>query len=306
MNNSNLIKGMITDIQKFSLHDGPGIRTVIFFKGCCLDCPWCCNPETISKFPEIGHSATKCIGCRKCEEICPTKAIKFKSFFKIDRSKCDLCGSCIENCFSGALKILGKFMSSEEVISEVIKDDVFYKKSGGGVTISGGEPLYQEEFLLDLLLNLKKYGINIAIETSGYGKWEVFSEALNYINYLLFDLKIFDNTKHLTLLGAGNELIKDNLLQASKRHIPIFIRIPIIPGYTSNTDNIIKIIDFVEDLDNIEAIHLLLYHRFGIPKYKLLDKEYKLHKAKPLSKHEFENILNIVKQITNKKIVIGG
>lgn len=296
MSNLTLIKGMVTDIQKFSLHDGPGIRTAIFFKGCCLNCPWCCNPETISKFPEIEYLSTECIGCKKCEEICPIKAIKFKNFFKIDISRCNLCGSCIENCFSGALKLSGRLMSSEEIISEVIKDDAFYRKSGGGVTISGGEPLCQEEFLLDLLPNLKKYGINIAIETSGYGKWEVFSEALNYTDYLLFDFKIFNDTKHVTLLGVSNELIKDNLLKASKRNIPIFVRIPIIPGYTSDTDNIIKIIEFTEDLDNIEAIHLLSYHRLGISKYRFLNKKYKLHNVKPLSEHEFENILKIVKQ----------
>jgi pyruvate formate lyase activating enzyme len=198
------MKGIITDIQRFSVHDGPGIRTLVFLKGCPLSCPWCCNPETQREEPELLFYEFKCISCGKCVAICPESAIGRPGEPRIDRERCTMCGACARVCPSGALKIRGDVMSVDEVYEVIAKDRIFYDKSGGGVTFSGGEPLVQHEFLLAMLEKLRSERIHTAVETSGYAGWDVLDGVREKVDLFLYDLKIMDAENHLSVVGVGN------------------------------------------------------------------------------------------------------
>ena len=195
--------GVITDIQKYSVHDGPGIRTVVFFKGCPLRCRWCSNPETNSVKRNVMYTVNQCIGCGKCENVCPKQAIRLtRSGVQIDDAKCVCCGMCVDHCYAGALKIMGRTVTSEEVMREIRQDSVFYKNSGGGITLSGGECTMQPEFAAELLSGAHKSGFNTAVETCGYCGWEAFEKILPYTDFLLFDLKHSDSAEHARYTGC--------------------------------------------------------------------------------------------------------
>lgn len=301
------MKGLIFNIQRFSIHDGPGIRTVIFFKGCPLNCPWCCNPESKNRFPEIGYSINKCIRCRECVNSCPKKAIKFvKDKFSLIRKKCNNCGLCVDSCYAGALRLFGKYMTIEEIIEIVLKDKTFYEFSCGGVTISGGEPTHQMDYLKKLLIRLKKEHINIAIETSGYFIFDKFIDVIKYLDYILYDLKIFDDRKHKSMIGKSNKIILDNLVRLNEFNKRIIIRVPIIPNYTNDNSNLIKIIRFIKNLSNVREIHFLPYHRLGEHKYKQLDKKYNLERISPIKIFRLEDNIKKILEKSNISYKIGG
>lgn len=273
------MKGLVFNIQRYSLHDGPGIRTVVFLKGCPLHCPWCCNPESQSHEIEKAKINNLCIHCKKCS---------------FDVSECP----------TGAIVEFGKFMTVEEVVFEIKKDMVFYNTSGGGATISGGEAGAQPQFTLELLKTLKKCGINTAIETCGQVSTNNLLEISKYLDLVLFDLKIMDKERAKKLLGADIELIKNNICILAEKGVKVVPRVPMIPGYTMDSQNIEKIIEFVKKLA-LKEVHILPFHQYGSNKYEYMEKKYELKGIKPPSE---DNIEKIKLQMEEKglKIIIGG
>jgi pyruvate formate lyase activating enzyme len=300
-------EGIIFDIQRYSIHDGPGIRTVVFLKGCPLRCLWCCNPESQLTNPQLSFIQSKCIGCLECIKICPNKAIRFdkEKGFLIDYKLCDMCGRCSDVCYPGARVIIGKKMSVDEVIAEVIKDKSFYNRSNGGVTLSGGEVLLQWGFAKEILKKCKELNINTAIETCGYCKWEYFTEVLEYVDLVLYDLKHLDSAEHKRLTGVDNQLILENAAKVVKKVKEMIIRVPLIPSLNDSKDNIMMLVDFVSTLEKVKEIDLLPYHQLGVSKYNQIGQTYKLNEINPPSK---EKINDIKRYIENRGFLVkvGG
>lgn len=298
-------KGIIFNIQRYSIHDGPGIRTLIFFKGCPLRCLWCSNPESQKSSPEILFSKTKCIGCGKCAEVCPKNAIIKSTDKRINRDICDLCLKCVETCYAEALENAGKKMTIEEIIKEIEKDRPFYEKSGGGITVSGGEPLMQPKFLKELLKICKERNINTAIETCGYVKWPIFKEVLEFVDLVLMDLKHMDSRSHEKLTGKKNEIILENIKNIAKLKKPMIIRFPLIPTYNDSIENIRKIGEFVKNLGGVDEINIIPFHRFGESKYEKLDREWTISDIKPPTQEYLEEIKKLLENY-GLKVKIGG
>lgn len=272
------VKGSIFNIQKFSLHDGPGIRTVVFFKGCPLACKWCANPESQKLSEELYYDYKKCTFCLKCIKNCPNRGItahKQLHRISINRDKCTLCGTCAKVCSFGALKIEGKQLSLSEVVTEVMKDAPFYEQSGGGVTLSGGEVLHQAEFAMKLMAELKQKNLHIAVETTGYADGELFNRFIDYVDLLLFDIKHYDNQKHIEGTSVSNEVIISNLKAAVCKNKEVVARIPIIPNFNSS---LIDSEGFIVLLNSIPVknVNLLPFHQFGEYKYDMLNMKYAL------------------------------
>jgi pyruvate formate lyase activating enzyme len=278
-----MLKGVVSEIERFAIEDGPGIRTLVFMKGCPLSCIWCSNPESQKLNPEIAYFKNKCIGCGKCAEICPQKAISYlkDKGMVIDRNRCDNCGLCAEFCAAGSKVLIGRSMTSDEIIAEVRKDTAFYQRSVGGITISGGEPALQSDFLIELLAKCRAQGLNTAIETSGYTNWANLKRITRHTDLVFYDLKHMNPLEHKKLTGVGNELIIRNLENLSRLNRLMIVRVPLIPGYNDSLDNIKNTIDFVKRLDNTQRLELLPYHRLGKAKYESLDREYQLKELLP-------------------------
>ena len=273
------MKGLIFNLQRYSLHDGDGIRTIVFLKGCPLYCPWCSNPESQSYEIEKAKISNLCIKCKIC---------------KFD----------VDECPSGAIVEFGKYMTVEEVLTEVQKDMIFYNTSGGGVTLSGGEATAQPEFALELLKELKKLGINTAMETCGQIELSRLLILSEYLDLILFDLKIMDKNRSKELLGADIALIKDNLKALAEANKKVIARIPLIPGYTMDDENIEEIIKFVKQI-GLKEIHILPFHQYGSKKYEYIGKEYELKGINPPTDQEVEGIKDKMKA-NGLKVSIGG
>ena len=268
-------KGLIFKIDRFCLQDGPGIRTMVFMKGCPLRCRWCSNPESINPYPEIIVNDIRCTKCGRCVEVCPQDAISLEqSIRKINRLKCDNCLKCADVCPTQAIKAVGQYISVEEVMREVKADEIFYNNSGGGVTVSGGEPLMQRRFVNELLKECKLEGIGTAIETTGYTSKEIFEEALSYIDIVLFDIKHLTSMAHKKGTGKSNKRILENLYLISNM-ARIWLRFPIIPGYNDTKENIHNVIELAKNI-GAEKVSLLPYHTYGVIKYKQLGRRYRL------------------------------
>jgi pyruvate formate lyase activating enzyme len=257
------------------VHNGPGIRTLVQFKGCPLHCIWCSTPESQSHKTEIAVFPGKCIHCNRCSDVCPLNAIQLSATtLNINREICDACGKCAEVCNTGALNIIGKMMTVEEIVKEVKKDEIFYKHSKGGVTLSGGEPLLEIEFTLALLKSLFENRINVGVDTCGYVSSGDIEMTLPYVNFFLWDLKIMDERKHLDFTGVSNKLILDNLKLVSKKKVPVYIRIPVIPGYNDTEENIMDTCEFAQGLESLVEIDLLPLHHLGEARYASLNRLY--------------------------------
>lgn len=269
-------QGIIFNIQKYSIHDGPGIRTTVFLKGCPLECWWCHNPESQSIKQQLTFRPNKCIFCKDCEKVCPNGTISFTDkLFNYNESKCKLCGKCAEICPSEALEFIGKNSSIEDIIKEVEKDKIFYEESGGGVTFSGGDPLVQIDFLDNLLMVSKQKGLHTAVDTSGYSSWDNIERIKDKVDLFLYDIKHMDDEKHRLYTGVSNKLILDNLKKLALEGKEIWIRIPIIPGINDDDLNIQRTCEYITLL-NIKDVFILPYHNIAIDKYKRLDMEYKI------------------------------
>lgn len=268
------ISGTIFNIQRYSINDGPGIRTCIFMKGCPLNCVWCHNPESKSPRPELSFAANKCIGCRKCEAVCPNGCHSFSDgLHVIDRERCAGCGRCADACI-GALEIFGKKITAEDAIAEACKDIQFYETSGGGVTFTGGEPFAQSEFLLAMLKEAKKKNLHVCIETCGYTKQEILAEAMEYVDIFLFDCKETDAEKHKAYTGADNLLIRSNLRFLAENGKKIVLRCPIVPGYNDRSEHFAAIAAIANEYPSIIRIDVEPYHPLGKTKAAQLGKEY--------------------------------
>ncbi len=277
-----MAKGIIFDIKRFAVHDGPGIRTTVFFKGCPLHCLWCHNPEGIDSGLELTARPSRCARCYSCVAACPRGAISKNSGpVEVDRAKCDVCGDCVEVCMSDALELVGKKVSLKDVLEEVEKDRIFYDQSEGGVTLSGGEPLNQPEFCGEILTELGKNNIPAALDTSGLASWEVLAKNAGKADVVLFDLKMIDDKKHKAYTGVSNKRILDNLKRLAGAHKNIIVRIPLISGLNDDQDNIRRTIAFLRPLKTIKKISLLKYHKGGVEKSKNLGKAscFKIYEA---------------------------
>ena len=269
---------LVTNIQGYSIHDGPGIRTVVFFKGCPLSCKWCANPECISGKPQIGFLELLCKGCGKCLETCPNNAINAdENRHRIDYSLCNSCGKCSDNCSYGALVQYGKPMTIDEVWDEVRRDKIFYDTSGGGVTVSGGEPLLHPSFVRELFELCHGENINTCIETCGNVSTGAFEEIFPVTDHFLFDLKHLDPVIHKSYTGHSNEMILKNAAFLVTNNADVVFRNPLIPGVNDSESNINATSEFLKSLGSKAArLELMPFHRMGMNKYKALDMEYPL------------------------------
>ena len=299
-------KAVVSDIHSLSAHDGPGMRTTIFFKGCSLKCLWCHNPETIKPQPEIRWDNTKCLGCRICEEVCPMTAISFAEddHYIINKEKCIACGICAEVCPSQALEIVGKEYTVEELFQRILKDERFIKSGGGGVTFSGGEPLLNTPFLKELSEKLKKHNFHLTLDTGGNVNPDYFEEILPYIDLILYDLKEIDNRRHKEFTGSNNEKIFNNLfhirdiIKKQRLKTRIWIRTPLIPGMTDTEDNISGIGDLLslEFADVIDKWELLGFNNMCSDKYRKLGFDWALGKVELLSLPKADNLLHTARK----------
>ncbi len=296
--------GIVFNIQKYSLHDGPGIRTIVFLKGCNLHCDWCSNPESQKIKPQIAYNSSKCItvdACGHCLDKCPNGAISVgdDNLAILSMEKCMNNLACADVCPTQALNVYGYEISVSEVIKQVEEDSAFYVRSAGGMTLSGGEPYVQSEFALALLREAKRHHINTCIETAGNVPWETLKESIKYLNSMLFDIKCMDNDLHIKKTGVPNTVIIDNLHRL-KKEFPDFsltVRTPVVPGLNDTREDIEEIVNLVRDLPNTRY-ELLAYHRMGKPKYEYLQKDFLYKDIKDLPRETLENL----KEFARKKL----
>jgi len=277
--------GLVSNIQRYSIHDGPGIRTMVFLKGCPLACLWCSNPEGQSPDPELKLNPVLCIGCGRCAEVCPTGAAAEEDRRRAAQ-KCTACGACASVCPSGARRMVGRIMTVEEVMAEIVKDTPFYRRSGGGVTLTGGEPLLQAEFAARILRGCAEKGIDTALETCGAVAWSGFELVLPFLDLVLFDLKMIDPDRHRKLTGRSNRQILKNAARLATSPVEMVVRVPVIPGLNDSLESLQEVVDFTRTLPGVAEIHLLPYHRLGQPKYNQLGKVYELTTLKALEQEE--------------------
>jgi len=276
------VVGRIWDVKRYALHDGPGIRTTVFFKGCPLRCLWCCNPESQSPDPELLWLQENCLGCDLCLEVCARGAIAVRDGARrIEMARCDGCGRCVDRCVGRALSQVGRLTTVDELLREVVRDSVFFQRSGGGLTLSGGEPAAQPDFARELLRRYKseEFGLHTALETCGYVRWEELAGLLEYTDLVLYDIKVIDPQLHREATGVDNRLILDNGRRIAGLGKPLVIRLPLIPGYTDGEENVAAVAAYARQLPGVEEIHLLPYHRLGEPKYRRLGRPYALEAA---------------------------
>ena len=287
------MKGLVFNIQKFCLHDGPGIRTTVFLKGCPLTCKWCSNPESQSWRPQLVTRDIKCTGCGECARVCPENAIDLSpdGMRRIDWDRCSQCLKCIDACIYGALEVAGKHMSVDEVVREAEKDAIFYKNSGGGVTISGGEPLLQHEFLVELLLNLKKKAFHVAVDTSGYAPQSALKKIVEHVDLVLFDIKHLDPKIHRAYTGIDNEIILKNVRYVAQR-VPTWFRMALIAGINDSAAHIQQVAELAADL-GIEKISLLPYHEGGKSKCRQIGKCYEINGDRTPSTDHLNDLIQI-------------
>lgn len=298
--------GLIFDIRRFSIHDGPGIRTTVFLKGCPLSCLWCHNPESQSPGAELWLRSARCIRCGECVEVCPEGAISLRDgVYETDQERCNLCGACLEACASEARQIVGRQMSVAQVLSEVERDLLFYDESGGGLTVSGGEPLQQRKFLLSLLQSSKGKDIHTVLDTCGYASWRALDEVRPYVDLFLYDLKLIDEVRHRQFTGVSNRLILQNLLRLLQAGHAVVVRVPVIPEISDTGDDLRQLGAFISSLPVLPRVELLAYHRAALGKYERLNRAYPLQDVMPPSPERMQAAAEVL-QGFGLSVKIGG
>lgn len=299
------MEGKIFNIQSYSIHDGPGVRTTVFVCGCPLRCLWCQNPESGTAEPKLFFLREKCVGCGACTSACPNGAVRVAEGKAVtDRVKCTACGACVPVCDYDAREIVGKVMTSDEVVARVLRDKLFLRD--GGVTVSGGEPTAQPEFTAEILRKCRAAGLHTAIETCGFAEWERFKTALDETDLVLYDLKHMDSEQHRSGTGVGNEKILENARRIVRElHKPLAARVPTIPGFNDSEENMHALGRFVSgELDPSVRVHLLPYHRLGESKNERMERIAGFH-AEPPSAEHMEHLREIVASY-GLDAVIGG
>lgn len=295
-------KGTIFNIQRFCINDGPGIRTTVFLKGCMLDCKWCHNPESKQSKPQIMLHIEKCIGCGECTSACPLQLHSFAGAVHIFlRDKCITCGACAETCID-ALELCGSEKSVDEIMEEVLKDKAFYKNSGGGMTLSGGEPFMQHEFALELLKAAKEQNIHTCIETCGYVASDILEKFIPYVDIFLWDVKETDDERHKQYTGVSNERIINNLKLLNEHGASVVLRCPIIPGYNLRDGHLHAIGELAESLECVTRVDVEPYHPLGSSKSQALGIDYPLGDTGFVEDSEVARIISVISSKTAKKV----
>ncbi|HET9910335.1 MAG TPA: glycyl-radical enzyme activating protein [Anaerolineales bacterium] len=290
--------GTIFDIKKYSINDGPGIRTTVFFSGCPLSCLWCHNPESQSLTPVLLYRRGRCLGCGKCVEVCPEGAIQLEANVSgrltTNRSKCTRCQTCVATCYSGAREFSGREMTVDDVMRQIEREIPFYDESGGGVTFSGGEPLMQPGFLSALLESCRKQEIHTVVDTGGFANWNVFEQIRGDVDLFLYDLKHMDSLRHREVTGVPNEVILENLRRLSATGAKYVVRIPLIPGI-NDEKNLLESAKFLVSLPRLEGIELMGYHDIAQAKYEALGREYALAGTRPPAETDMDNAAEVLR-----------
>jgi pyruvate formate lyase activating enzyme len=290
------LKGLVYDLQRFAVHDGPGIRTLVYMKGCPLACLWCSTPQTQKQALEVLHVEVQCQRCGRCAEACPLDVITVseEEGVQIDREPCTACGLCVEACLNQAWELVGTQTTVDELFREVDRDSPFYRRSNGGVTVGGGEPAMQHEFVVDFLKQCRQHYIHTAIETCGYVQPWRMEEILEHVDLVHFDIKHMDALVHKELTGASNEIILENARRAAAMR-PTIIRIPVVPGCNDSDQNILATARFAAELgENLIRIELLPYHAFGSQTYARIGREYALADVEPPTAGHMERLKEMV------------
>lgn len=300
------IMGLISDVQRFCIHDGPGIRTTVFMKGCPLRCFWCHNPETWHMKQEVQLFTERCIGCGECFKCCPAGAhfmIDGQRRFK--RELCTACGKCVESCYSGALVMAGKWWTPNELMKVLLKDKNYYENSGGGITLSGGEPLLQQQFSLQVLKLCREAGLSTAIETCGMYRWGEVEELLPWLDLVIMDIKVMDEEKHWSATGASNKNILANAQKYSETGIPLIIRTPVIPTVNDTVEDIGAIVSFIRYFPNLMYYELMPFHQMAGNKYKSLDLPNKAKELQAPAKGILQTLAQYARDIGLPDVRIG-
>ncbi|MBI4509266.1 MAG: glycyl-radical enzyme activating protein [Deltaproteobacteria bacterium] len=298
-------KGTIFDIQRFSIHDGPGIRTLVFFKGCPLSCAWCSNPESQSSLPELMLDHERCRLCGRCTSACPIGCHAIVAgpqgrTHEVNRQKCQGHGKCVQNCPTSALRLVGARMTVDEVLAAVLEDYLFFVESRGGVTLGGGEPTTQPAFALELLRKCREYGIHTALETCGHTDRRVLERLMPFVDLFLFDIKHVDPQKHRSATGAPNDRILANAAHLLRTHASVVVRIPLIPGFNDDRESLEEMLGFVGEHSRSRSnqrVDLLPYHRFGVGKYRRLGREYPMDKNAALQANIFDHAQDVARSL---------
>jgi pyruvate formate lyase activating enzyme len=290
-------RGIVTNIQRFSIHDGPGIRTTVFLKGCNLRCFWCHNPETLKPKPELQLFPDRCIGCGVCFDLCPQGAhVAVNGGRLFRRELCMACGTCVETCYAQSLVLVGESKTVEEVVEEVLRDRPFYERSDGGVTLSGGEPLLQLAFSRAILARCKEENLHTAIETAANFPWERVEAILPVTDLVMMDIKLMDAERHRAATGVPNERILDSARRLGQTGKPLIVRTPVVPGVNDQEDEIAAIAAFVAALPNLLYYELLPFHPMARGKYESLDMDYRAQSLKSPSKERMEALADVARR----------